>query len=257
MAQDDFVIDVEKDFPHLPNAPIVEAVMVWQATPTIDVPPESFSRAISTSFPEYETAQIHRFEATVAGAADGAQVRKQEPADATRLQKSANGKPQFVAQMKPDGVIFSRLAPYVDWNEFASEAGRFWACFAKTYQPETIARLSVRYISEISVGSLDEARKYLQAINEPTDVSGISVDQFFHQDTIQPGAHPYSMRVTRALQPGTVNSGRSLIIDIDVMTAEEIELEQMPDKLAELRFLKNAMFFGVMKDPETHFGATT
>ena len=251
----DFAIDVDKKFPHLPNAPIVEAVLQWQATPTRDLAPSDFRRTLTDRFPDYGASPLHRFEAAVAGSPDGMQVHQRALAEGTRLEKTANGAPQFVAQMKSDGIIFSRLAPYANWDEFASEANNFWETYKTAFEPAAIARLSVRYISEIPVKSVEDARNYVKVINEPLDELGVSADQFFHQDTLKPGNHPYTIRVTRALQPRTPNSDdRSLIVDIDAMTADAVEIEQLSDRLAELRFLKNAMFFGVMNDPVTHFG---
>jgi uncharacterized protein (TIGR04255 family) len=255
VVKGDFAINVEARFPNLPRAPIAEAVLQWQAAPAVAVTPEDFRAVLTDSFAEYEVSPLHRFEAALAGSPDGMQVHQRSLADGTRLQKLSDGKPQFVAQMKADGVIFSRLAPYADWDEFASEANRFWEMYTATFQPTTIARLSVRYISEIPVNSLDEARKYLKVVNEPLEGLGVSTDLFFHQDTLKPGNHPFSIRVTRAVQIRTPNSGdRSLIVDIEAMTADAIEIDQLAGKLAELRFLKNSVFFALMKDPETHFG---
>lgn len=252
----DFAIDVDREFPHLPSAPIVEAVLQWQATPTRDVEPADFRRTLTDRFPAYEVSPLHRFEAAVAGPPDGMQGYQGTLAEGTRLQKAPAGTPEFVAQMKADGIIFSRLAPYANWDEFASEANRFWEAYATTFEPASIARLSVRYISEIPVKSIEDARNYVKVVNEPLDELGVSADHFFYQDTLKPGNHPYTIRVTRAVQPRTPNSGdRSLIVDIDAMTDDTVEIEKLSESLAELRFLKNAIFFGVMNDPETHFGA--
>ena len=256
MGGDKFKIDLGKQFPNLPNAPIVEAVLQWQATPTLNVSAADFRNILTRRFPHYSASPLHRFEAAVAGSNGGIEVHQRSVAEGTRLQKSADGQPLCVAQMKADGVIFSRLAPYTNWDEFVSEANDFWEAYAQTFQPTVISRLSVRYISEILVRSVDDARNYVKVINRPLDDLGVSADQFFHQDTLKPENHPFTIKVTRALQPRTPNSEESsLIVDIDAMSADSVEIEQMKNRLAELRFLKNEMFFGVMKNPETHFGA--
>jgi hypothetical protein len=47
----------------------------------------------------------------------------------------------------------------------------------------------------------------------------------------------------------------SLIVDIDVRTTDSIaDFATVPQRLRELRFIKNEVFFTLMKDAETKFG---
>ena len=57
------------------------------------------------------------------------------------------------------------------------------------------------------------------------------------------------------MQPAT-EALNTLIVDISVSTTSILEdLRQVDDKLNELRFIKNEVFFTIMKDAETKFGA--
>jgi uncharacterized protein (TIGR04255 family) len=250
----EFEFDRSKEFPTLGHAPIVEAVLQWQASPSVAVGPEEVQQQLTEAFPNYEIAPQHKFEAALEGNASGMQFRQTSCWEGFRCQSSAEN-PKCVVQFTRDGVVFSRLAPYVDWSDFVAEGTKFWENFVEILQPKSIACLSVRYISEIVLKSLKEVGKYLKVAQEPFIDLGVSQDGFFYQDTLKPGNEPYIVRVTRCVQPKILPStgDKSLILDIDVATTDDVTLDEMSEKLKDLRYLKNEVFFSLMNDPEAVF----
>lgn len=173
-----------------------------------------------------------------------------------RLEKREREKLHVVGQIQPDGVTFSQLAPYPRWEHFADEGLKFWNMYADIFEPSGIERVSVRFISQIPLSSMAEVTQFLQIDTEPLKELGVSSDSFFHQDTVKPGNLPYIIHVRRAVQPVQTSEigEKTLIVDIDVWTTDgAIDQGQLPKKLVELRYLKNAVFFGLIKNPETHF----
>lgn len=71
---------------------------------------------------------------------------------------------------------------------------------------------------------------------------------FFHHDTMAVPGHPYAVNVVRTIQlpqdPRT--QGLGIILDRDVFTMRPFEISQelMNTRLAEMRWLKNKVFFG-------------
>jgi hypothetical protein len=101
-----------------------------------------------------------------------------------------------------------------------------------------------------------EAGEYIDIAEKPLSAIGVATDGFFHQDTLKPGALPYMINLVRAVQPRhQASTPLSLIVDIDVRTTGSIaDFGSLPQTLTDLRFIKNEVFFALMKGAETKFG---
>jgi len=251
-----FQIDPSKRFPTLPRAPIVEAVLQWQAAASVELNESTLRGKLAASFADYEITPQHNIETAFSGSPQGMELRHSATREGFRLTKKENDKPAFVCQFNRSGIVVSRLAPYKNWDEFAPEAVRFWETFAEVAQPSEIARLSTRFISQIPIGSVPEAGQYIDIAEKPLSAIGVATDRFFHQDTLKPGGLPYMINLVRAVQPRQqASTPLSLIVDIDVRTSESIaDFDALTQTLAELRFIKNTVFFTLMKDAEAKFG---
>jgi uncharacterized protein (TIGR04255 family) len=256
LASGPFQFDPSKVFPTLPRAPIVEAVLHWQAAASVELVESSLRGKLEESFPEYEIVPQHNIETAFTGSAQGVEIKQSATREGFRLTKKEGDKPVFVCQFTRNGIVVSRLAPYKNWGEFAPEAVRFWRSFVEIAQPSEIARLSTRFISQIPIALISEVEQYIDIAEKPLSAIGIGTDRFFHQDTLKPGGRPYMINLVRAVQPGQqASTPLSLIVDIDVRTTESItDFAALPQTLKELRFIKNEVFFALMKDAENKFG---
>lgn len=253
-----FQLDLSKKFPALPHAPIIEAVLHWQAAASLKLDQAALQRKLTDSFPKYESAPQHNIETALSGSPQGMELKQSTNWDGFRLTRKENDQPAFICQFKRSGLVVSRLAPYKDWEEFESEALRFWDAFVEIGQPTEIARLSTRYISQIAVNSISEVQDYIDIGEEPLAAIGVSADGFFYQNTLNLADLPYKINLVRTVQPLKQSSAPlSLIVDIDVGTTDNIAIADfaaVPQRLKELRFIKNKVFFTLMKDAETKFG---
>jgi len=251
----DLNIDFEKTFPNLPNAPIVEAVVHWQTPASVALDENTLEQQLRDCFTDYEVKLQYNDEVGLRGNEDGFEVRQSRNWQGARLSTPSETQANFVCQFLKNGVAFSRLAPYVGWDNFSSEANKFWAKYVELANPSNVSQLSVRYISQIPVQTLDQVGEFIEQVCVPLGDLGLSAGHFFHQDTILLNNHPYKINLIRAVQPAT-GSLNTLIVDISVATTTVLEdLEQVDDKLNELRFIKNEVFFTLMKEAETKFGA--
>ena len=256
MPSGTFQIDPLKEFPTLRFAPIVEAVLHWQAAASVELDASTLRGKLEASFPQYEIAPQHNIEAAFSTSTKGTEFKQSANWEGFRLTKKENDKPAFVCQFTRSGIVVSRLAPYKKWDEFATEAVRFWQTYVEIAQPNEIARLSTRFISQIPIASLAEAGQYIDIAEKPLSAIGVATEGCFHQDTLKPDGLPYMINLVRAVQPRPhASTPLSLIVDIDVRTSDSIaDFAVLPQTLTDLQFIKNKVFFALMKDAETKFG---
>jgi uncharacterized protein (TIGR04255 family) len=248
-------IDHSEAFPNLARAPIVEAVLHWHAIASKVFREADLLKLMQHDFPDYSSTNQHNLEAGFAGTSEGIEFKQRSAWQGVRLtRKHDGGSDKFVCQFLRQGVVFSQLAPYTNWEEFESEAKKFWGKYCELGDPSNVDRLSVRFISQIGIESIDEIVKYIDTVCEPVHQLGLSANSYFHQDTIELSNQPYVINIVRAVQP-TPHQKSTLIVDITASTSESFELVQVNDKLNDLRFIKNKVFFSLMKDAAQSFGA--
>ncbi len=251
-----FPIDVDRDFPHLAHAPIVEAAIHWQAVPGKALEHEELKEDLGRRFNGYTLQVQQRVQAALSASTESVEARQRRSWDGFRL-TSADGK--FVCRLRANAVAFSRLAPYENWEKFVAEALRFWDCFVELAAPVAVDRLGVRFTNQMEMQSDEKAS---DLVNEmPLQSIGLYPDSFFREDSLEVPGHPYRVNLVRATQAPQppMASQRSLIVDINAYTTgptgtDKVSIEQ---RLKELRFLKDFVFFNYIKEPEKRFGGAS
>lgn len=247
-----FRLDTGRRFPPLSRAPIVEAVIQWQATPTLPFEQAKLQDELKARFPTFDCQTLHELETAFADSPQGMELRQRSQWDGFRMTSQDQ---KHVCQFKPKTVVFSRLSPYETWERFTEAAKPFWNTFLELAAPVAIDRIGVRFISQVELQEGEAASAYIDTGPSPLSEIGLSSDSFFHKDsTIVPG-HPYCLNLVRAIQPAQppLTTHRSLIVDIDIVTTDTTPVESVESRLQEMRFMKNLVFFTAMKDAETKF----
>ncbi|MCU0567481.1 MAG: TIGR04255 family protein [Oculatellaceae cyanobacterium Prado106] len=244
-----FSIDLNEEFPTLASSPSIEAVIHWQvpAKKTLDF--TTLQAELSRRLPDYPICQpMYDFQVSATGSIEGSiETSQRNQWSGFRLQDE---QARHVAQFTQAGVVFSRLAPYEEWNTFQSEAMRFWEVFVELAAPAAIDRLGVRYINRILLGDGELPSLYLKSV--PSSLSGVELPNpsFFYQDLYQVPGYPYSIDWVRTIQPEGVELGnrRALLVDIDVFITDLLDFDQrtLARRLLEMRWLKNKFFFSCM-----------
>lgn len=154
-----------------------------------------------------------------------------------------------IAQFNRDGFVFSRLRPYDHWEQFHGEAIRLWSIHRDLARPAGIQRLGLRFINRIEL-PLGGPRPddYLHMPAEVLKGVPLSRAGFFHRDVLGVPGYPYIVTIVRTVQPMQVadSKGFALLLDIDVFSTGPVDLrdDQLTQRLAEMRWLKNKAFFG-------------
>jgi uncharacterized protein (TIGR04255 family) len=247
-----FQIDLTEQFPTLRHAPIVEAVIQFNAPPRTVIEPPALRKVLEEQCYGYSVSDQVQFEAGLTGSPGSMEVRQKTQWDGFRL-TSEDGK--HICQWKRNCLVFSRLQPYVSWHQFMEVALPFWRLYEKTGEPQLIEGIGVRFISQIPLREGERPSMFVQKVPLPLKGLGLRSESFFHQDTIPVRGYPFEVRLMRAMQPAAEASGcrQQLIIDIDVSTTVAVTLDELESTLEQMRYIKNKVFFGYMKDAEQRF----
>ena len=239
---------MQETFPHLPDAPIVEAVINWRARAEKTLEPAELLEEIKARLPDYPTVQRHQ-EVQLE-----AQIGPEGTAQAQRTRwlgfRVETEDRRYIAQFTRDGFIFSRVAPYEDWDSFATEAKRLWQIHVDLAGPSEIERLGVRFINRIVPVELDNLDETLTLPPRPPDSLTLPIGEFLHRSLFVVPGRPYKVNVIQASQrpapPDTDAIG--LILAIDVFTTATIERTPatLDAHLTRMRWLKNKAFFSLL-----------
>jgi uncharacterized protein (TIGR04255 family) len=245
-----FQFDLKKKFFHLPSAPIAEAVIHWRAratNPWQQDPVREQLTARLSNYPKCEPIRELQIHAEIDTEGAKTQTRR-ESFLGYRLTSADN---LYIAQFTRDGLVFSRLKPYSEWESFSKEALRLWQFFLDLADPSEVQRLGVRFINQIPVKQVSDIGKILKRPPKCLDALGLPLSGFFYQSIHDVPDHPYGIRVAQTIQPPSPPDSEEFqfILDIDVFTegAFEVKEEILREHLPRMRLLKDEAFFGLLK----------
>src|SRR6266581_5045088 len=135
---DELKIDTVEEFPHLANAPIVEAALEIRARAEAQWDERLILEQLKSRLPEYPvTLAQHAFQHQFQfGPNQPPQGSYQELGlKGFRLQSADN---LHIVQFNRDGFVCSRLAPYESWERFSSELFRLWDVYVELAGPSQI-----------------------------------------------------------------------------------------------------------------------
>ena len=244
-------INIKELFQHLPRAPIVEAVIDIRARPSAVLEEALLKPQLEVRLDGYEFLDSQQkiqiqHEVSLKGEPLPGPIIRDMGWKGLRFQSTDK---KHIAQFNRDGFVFSRLEPYQSWEQLYEEGMRLWYLYAELAQPAEIHRIGLRYINRIQLPP-DELcfEDYLEPA--PASPKGLDLpfQNYIHQDTLAVPDYPYAINVIRTIQPPGAEGvqGLGLILDIDVFTTQGFELDKalLEQRLLEMRWLKNRVFFG-------------
>jgi uncharacterized protein (TIGR04255 family) len=246
-----FNLDFSESFPHLEHAPVIEAVIHWQARISQGWEPTEIQQRLAElvkDYPHSAPQRIVEFE-TVLGPDRSPSQSQREHWQGLRL--TSPDRLQIV-QFLRDGLVFSRLRPYTEWASFSTEAIRLWRVFVELGAPKGIERLGVRFINRVELSKADDFRNHLASPPDCLEPFGFPLTGFLYQSTHDVLGYPFRINVVRAIQPSNQPEElrQSLIVDIDVFTTKPLECrdEVVNDHLTKMRWLKDKAFFSLFRE---------
>lgn len=241
---------VDETFPHLPRAPIKEAVIeirteiecAWEEKETIP--------KLVPALHDYPKVRSGRGFRQLVLAAPNMPPQHSESDLGWRGLEFKTPDERSVAGFFRDSFVFSRLQPYTKWELFLGEALRLWRIYVTAAKPTQIQRLGLRFINQVPVETAGlSLSDYFRSPPQPAYGLELPFNFFFHHDNCAVPGHPYAVNIIRALQPkeetvGGQTTPAKLLLDIDVGTIASVPFDRVESYLVEMRWLKNKAFFG-------------
>ena len=246
-----FAMNLDEEFPHLPQAPIVEAVIHWQAHPAEPFEPAKLLSQLKELLPDYPHVQPqHEFSLEHRVGPQGTRLNQSHSWQAFQLSSSDGG---YVAQFNRTGLVFSRLPPYQRWTPFSQEALRVWGIYRQIAAPPAIQRIGIRYINLVPVDSIDEAHRLLR---QPPGFPGeldLPPANYVHQSRFDVPGHHLQLNLIQTVQQAPPESDRklNLIVDLDIFsTGEKVDQDEFQSRklFRQMRWLKNKAFFTIFSN---------
>jgi uncharacterized protein (TIGR04255 family) len=230
-------------YPHLANAPIVEALIDLRFEPEFAGVDEirPIREQLRPRFPSERALHVLEGKLSLPGAGQPAAI---EPAVGRAVGYSIwSLDERRAAQLRTNGFSFSRLKPYGTWAEMRDEARTIWELVSGALSHRQIVRAAVRYINRIElplpfVGHFEDYFRTfpMLAPDMPQGLAG------FYSRLVVP-APPATIILTQASDaPGET---LPIIFDIDVFVQSRFEVlgDEVWNQLDKLRDLKNDAFF--------------
>jgi uncharacterized protein (TIGR04255 family) len=239
-----------RKYPHLSNAPIVEAVVDWRAKLPIDFDIEKFKGLANALGPRYKLADEER-------AFEFGLKFKHQPGDQPQVSSRDVGIHGFrfrsddgleIANFRQDGFSFSRLKPYTQWDSVFEEAERLWNIYRETCQPEEISRIAVRYINRIPLPlPVTDFGVYLAVPPRVPPGLPTLIGALLYRVVLNEPATGILTNVTQVLEPPDIGN-LPFILDIDAYIMKNMDpgAPVIRSQFAALREMKNRVFFATL-----------
>ncbi len=237
-----------EEYPILKKAPITEALIDIRVKLPSDFDVKNISsiyESIKNQYPETQERKISKVKLEP----KAEEILKSSRPEIDGYRYFSSDKKQIV-QARLDGFTFSRLHPYIKWEELRDEAHRLWQLYKNITYPESITRVAVRYINNLNIPMpIRDFSDYLTA--PPTVPEGLPqvVSSFLTRVVIHESSVGANAIITQALEQ-IVTDVAPIILDIDVFKLEPKGIEQKDawEIIEKLRHFKNKVFFSSITD---------
>ena len=232
-----------EDYPILKKAPITEALIDIRVKLPSDFDVKNINaiyESIKNQYPGTHEQKISevKFEPKAKD------IVKSSKPEINGYRYVSSDKKQIV-QARLDGFTFSRLHPYINWEELRDEAYRLWQLYKDITSPESITRVAVRYINNLNIPMpIRDFSDYLTA--PPTVPEGLpqGVTSFLTRIVIHEPSSGANAIITQVLEQ-IVTDKAPIILDIDVFRLQPKGVEEKDawEIIENLRHFKNRIFF--------------
>jgi uncharacterized protein (TIGR04255 family) len=236
--------DFVNSFPHLPNAPITEAIIDLRAELPSEISLSDLARFQSGIEDRFsERTERRPFKTRIEIQGDVPKIHTSSPkADGYLFTSSSE---QLIAQARLDGFTLSRLQPYHSGDKLIEEARDLWHRYLQVARPRKVTRLAVRNVNRIEMEAGSPLERYVLTVPEIARSLPQILEGFFLRLLLPDasGAHAIVTETFGEIRPETLVI--PLILDIDAfrevdLGPDDAEIWQV---VAELRAFKNRIFF--------------
>ncbi|MFH0134015.1 TIGR04255 family protein [Variovorax sp. VaC1] len=236
---------------HYNRAPIAEAVidlqLGFEEQPTV-THLAKYAASLRDSFPQSQ--RINTF--ALAFAASNAGEISSNTASETLGVRLTSSKGDRILQLRRQGLSYSHMQPYSEWESFAEEMRPILENFVLEFKATSVNRLAVRYINRIVVPQGVELDTYLNL--SPRLIGDVSADlQGYFMQLVLPQKDlgvEYTAIVNSGLEAAPDPKAMAVLLDIDVFCTKQLAMDSAAvwDVLYQLRERKNKIFEAAITD---------
>lgn len=153
-------------------------------------------------------------------------------------------------QAKIDGFTFNMIKPYSNWSSFIEEAFRIWEIYKRHVKPESIVRISLRYINKIEIPvPFKNFQEYVTNMPPIPNCLPQSFSNFFMQIQVPFVDDKLDVLLTQTIEHKLDNI-LPFILDIDVIKTKDLstDSEWLRLQFEKFREIKNSTFENCITD---------
>jgi len=238
---------------HLPNAPIIEAVVDLRVLAEKDATVEALEEALGRhDFGYRRKGPIiqGRFGFSINLEESPQAVTRSEPTTIVGVRLHSVDE-RYVAQFTLGGFTLSRLQPYESWENLIEETKRTWGVYLECLRPDHITRAATRFINNLRLPRTPEPIEHMLKMMPvfPEELPQLLYG-FLERFLIYDAERDATAILTQALDHPPQEDAIPVILDIDVFRESRFSVNgsEVWDFLQQLRVLKNKIFFGSLTE---------
>lgn len=234
-----------RNFPNLPRAPIVEAIIDLRVQQNADFDPKSIDRIHGQISVDYPVAQP-RFRLQSEIKLEQGEIARSSASQETDGFAYTSSDQKKIIQAHNAGFTFSWLKPYTNWDDLYNEAKKIWGIYCECTRPASITRVATRFINRLELPSpMRDFADYLTAVPQiPPRIPQTLVS--FLSRVVIPETNLGALAViTQHTDTSTDPGILPVILDIDVFKEDRFDGDGIEawEVLNRFREVKNGIFF--------------
>jgi uncharacterized protein (TIGR04255 family) len=231
------------EHPHLPHAPIVEALIDFRVEADAGLQVDELN-AIQVALGADSFPEIKKQTQTTATFQFGAEPPSVSKEDHIGFALQSADR-LHVVQVQRGGFTFSRLRPYVDWDQLVGAAKGAWDQYVRIAKPRRVTRIAVRTLNRIELPiPTGDLRQWVRIVPDMPEGLPQSISEMFVRFVVPVPAEQAVVILTETLPVVPATEGRvAVILDLDVVCAAEFSVDGVWAAVQPLRSIKNKFFF--------------
>lgn len=227
---------------HLEKAPITEALVDIR----VKLRPDADLSTLESTYALFAKEYPEKRERIRAESKFDIKTRKFETASHVDGYLCTSSDKKQVVQVRLDGFTFSRLKPYVTWEDFHKEVDRLWQLYVRQASPELVTRVALRYINRLEIPlPMGDFSDYLTA--PPTIPQNLpqGLVSFLTRNVIREPSWNFTAIISQSLEPVGASSLVPVLLDIDVSKEVQysVNAKEIWETIDQMREFKNKIFF--------------
>lgn len=234
---------------HLPNAPILEALLDIRVVPRPDAKFEELASLRAHYRDKYPTDATKKqagiqFEIDATTPEVAAKVTRSEP-QLTGIEFIGSDK-RYRIQVALGEFTQNVLGKYADFESLLSEAIPSWEAYVEVMRPLSISRIALRYVNDLRLPrDMAKFEDYLAVMPSVPPKLPQTLSDFAFRMTLHKPEVGAKAIVNEVFQGVVEEKGVQVLLDIDAIQERQIDIDDrgLWDRFAALRQFKNDIFF--------------